>query len=180
MGASVPHPASKHQDPKILTYEICAQDRIIAMSPGWLNGTSRHPALGRSLWDLLGDGNIADIYRALINQIRRTGTGQCFTFRCDDPHTRRVMSMAIMPVGDGRIRFSSRPIAEERQDSTAFIRRHRAMPLNVDICPGCGGIKVMDQWLPAGSAVEELGIFAEDLPFRTWPDHCPPCRAGGH
>lgn len=180
MGASVHHPASNIQDPKILTYDICGQDRIVAMSQGWLKGNARHPALGHSLWDLLGDGNIADIYRALVTEIRRTGEGRCFTFRCDDLHTRRVMSMAIMPIGGGGIRFSSRPIAEERQDSAAFVRRHRAMPLSVDFCPECGGIKVRNRWLPAGSAVEELGIFAEDLPFRTWPDHCPPCRAGGH
>lgn len=180
MGSTIQPPASRSKDADTLTYEICSQDRIIAMSQGWLNGNSRHPALGRSLWDLLGNGNIADVYRALITQIRRTGTGQCFTFRCDDFYTRRVMSMAMVPIGDGRIRFSSRPIVEDRQDSTAFIRRHRAVPLSVDICSQCGGIRVMDQWLPAGSALEALGIFAEDLPFRTWPDQCASCRAGGH
>ncbi|CUW40420.1 protein of unknown function [Magnetospirillum sp. XM-1] len=180
MGASVYYPASDIQDSQILAYEICGRDRIVAMSPGWANGNTRHPALGRSLWDLLGNGNIADIYRALVTETRRTGMGQCFTFRCDDFNTRRVMSMAMVPVGDGGIRFSSRPIAEERQDSAAFIRRHRAMPLSVDICPKCGGIKVEDQWLAAGSALESLGIFADDLPFRTWPAHCPSCGPNGH
>ncbi|ARJ65327.1 hypothetical protein WV31_06510 [Magnetospirillum sp. ME-1] len=178
MGSSVQCPETDGAN--ILTYEICGQDRVVAMSPGWAGGGSRHPALGRTLWDLLGNGNIADVYRALITQTRRTGVGQCFTFRCDDFHTRRVMSMAMVPIGDDRIRFSSRPIVEDRQDSTAFLRRHRAEPLSVDICPECGGIKVGKQWLPAGSALEALGIFAEDIPFRTWPNHCASCRAGGH
>lgn len=180
MGEVVKHSKSQERDAQVLTYEICGQDRIIAMSPGWMNGGKRHPALGRSLWDLLGDGNIADIYRALVTQIRRTGTGQCFTFRCDDFHTRRVMSMAMMPTGGGGIRFSSRPIIEESQDSAEFARRRQAKPVCIDFCPACGGIRVMNRWQPAGAAVEELGIFAEDLPFRTWPVHCPPCEPGGH
>lgn len=167
-------------EPQVLTYEICSRDCIVAMSAGWLNGGKRHPALHRSLWDLLGDGNIADIYRALVTQIRRTDMGLCFTFRCDDFQTRRVMSMAMMPIGDGGIRFSSCPITEERQDTRAFTRRRQAMPLDIDVCPSCGDIRAADQWLAADAALERLGIFAEDITFQTRHALCPSCRPHGH
>lgn len=162
------------------SYEICGNDRVVALGLGWPEGTRQRDILRRSLWDLLGDGNIADVYRALVAEIRRTGLGICFAFRCDDPGTRRLMSMAMMPMSCGGIRFSSRPIAVERQDAASFQRRHQGLPVNVDLCPECGRIRVGNQWHSASEALDRLGIFADDLPFRTHRVRCAPCCGRSH
>jgi len=167
-------------EPEVLSYEICGKDRIVAVSQGWPVGPGQRDILNRSLWDLLGDGNIADVYRALITEIRRTRQGLCFTFRCDDISSKRVMSMVMTPIGCDGIRLSSRPIAVERQDANEFLRRRREPQISVDICPRCGAIKAGEHWRSAASALDHLGIFAADLPFRTWQILCPRCRAAGH
>ncbi|WP_148207397.1 hypothetical protein [Paramagnetospirillum magneticum] len=166
--------------PDALTYEICGRDRVVSLGLGWPKGTRQRDVLSRSLWDLLGDGNVADVYRALIAEIRRTGVGVCFTFRCDDPGTKRMMSMAMMPTSCGGIRFSSRAIAVEQQEPSLFQRRHLGLPVNVDLCPECGRIKVGNQWQPASEALDRLGIFADDLPFRTHQVRCTPCHVASH
>jgi hypothetical protein len=168
------------QEPEVLSYEICGRDRIVAISQGWPERIIRQSILNRPVWDLMGDGNVADIYRALITEIRRTGEGVSFTFRCDDPQTRRVMSMALIPMGCGGIRFSSRPIEAGPQDLHDYLRRHQSLPLSLELCLQCGRIGVDGEWRPAAWAVESLGIFADDLPFRTWLVRCPHCRPDGH
>jgi hypothetical protein len=180
MGSIVQICEPGREEPETLSYEICARDRIVAISENWPNPGHRHDVLHHLLWDLMGDGNIADVYRALVTQIRRTRAGVTFTLRCDDQYTRRVVSMSMTPTSGGGIRFSSRPIVQERQDSQAFLHQRKKLSLEVDLCPTCGNIKVGEQWQPAGSALESLGIFADDLPFRTWTVHCPQCRSSGH
>jgi hypothetical protein len=167
-------------EPDVLSYEICGRDIVVAMSQGWPECIPRHKVLNRPIWDQISDGNIADVYRALITRTRQTGEGASFTIRCDDPQTRRVSSMAMIPMGSGAIRFSIRPIETGPQDLLDYLRRRQAHPLGLDLCQKCGGINVDGQWRPAERAVESFGIFANDLPFRTWAVRCPHCRPGGH
>ncbi|KIL98743.1 hypothetical protein CCC_02193 [Paramagnetospirillum magnetotacticum MS-1] len=164
----------------VLSYEICGRDRIVAFGQGWPEKTYQKSVLSRSLWDVVDDANISDIYRALVTEIRRTGLGVCFAFRCDDPGTKRLMSMVMMPLGCGGIRFSSRLIATEPQEVGEFHQRHLRLPVNVDLCPECGRIKIGDQWQPASEALDRLGIFADDIPFRTHQVRCPPCCGTSH
>lgn len=170
------------EEPGILTYEICGEDRIIEFGEGWQSSGRRagRSTLNQTLWDLLGDGNIADIYRALIRQVRCGQSTVHFRFRCDDIHARRVMSMSMEPIGTTGIRFSSRVVEMEDQNIVDYFHRLNKLPLDVDLCPRCGAIRVGSDWVQPLQGIEALGLFADDISFKTWPVTCPHCHDGGH
>lgn len=159
-------------------YEICARDRIVAVSAHGQGAAS--PLLNRRLWDMLADGNVADIYQALLRRVREGGRTMAFHFRCDEPDTRRLLSMTMEPLADGGVRFTSRPLAAGPQSPIDFFHRHRLPPADVDVCRVCGAIHAAGLWMEPDRALESLGIFSEDLDFRTWPSTCPTCRAADH
>lgn len=161
------------------TYEISARDRILAVNgcDRGKDGTSRN-LLFRSLWDVLGNGNIADIYRLLVRQVRTERRTLRLHIRCDEPDTRRLLVLTMEPLAGGTIRFSSRPVEIEPQSPLEFFHRHQRVPAEVDICGGCGGVDVSGEWLPADQALERLRLFSDDLDFRTRSCTCPACRTG--
>lgn len=171
-----------HRDePGTFAYEICGNDRIIAVETGeGKEPAAASPFLHRVLWDLLGNGNIADIYRALVHLTRTRRERVCFHFRCDEPDMRRVLVMSMEPTAGNGVRFSSRPLVVERQAPGDFLERHRRPPVDVEICEICGTVLVAGRWRRVDHALEALGVFAEDLDFRTWPARCPDCRGVGH
>lgn len=164
--------------PTAFIYEICASDRIVAVSaPGQ---TSESPLLNRRLWDLLPNGNLSDIYQALLRRVREGGRAVSFHFRCDEPETRRLLRMTLEPLPKGSVRFISQPLEAEPQSPAEFFHRHRLPPADVDICTICGAIKAAGLWMEPDRALESLGVFSEDLDFRTWPCTCSSCRAADH
>jgi hypothetical protein len=166
-------------DPSTFTYEICGFDRIVAVRSGRC-GASTSPMLNRRLWDHLHDGNVTDVYRALVRLVRRERRAVRFRFRCDEPDVRRDLTMTMEPLDGGGIRFTSRPVMEAPQSPTEFYRRHCRPPVNVEVCELCGSIKAGAHWLPADQGLEKLGLFADDLEFRTWPAGCTQCRTADH
>ncbi|MBI3445052.1 MAG: hypothetical protein HY055_06770 [Magnetospirillum sp.] len=173
-------PSSANSDP--FSYEICGLDRVTKLGAGWqtIYGRPRGGALHHTLWELLGEGNIADLYRALVTHVRRNSVRIEFQFRCDDLEFKRTMIMIMEPVGDNAIRFSSRPLSVEPQNVAEYFYRLNQSPMNVDFCEQCGTIKVGKEWLATDRALEVLGLFADDISFKTWPMTCPSCRHHGH
>lgn len=159
-------------------YEICAADRIIAVSaPG---EAAESPLLNCRLWDLLPDGNQTDVYQALLRWVREGGQAVSFHFRCDEPETRRLLRMTIEPLPKGGARFISQPLEAGPQSPIEFFHRHRLPRADVVVCRVCGAIKAEGLWMEPHRALESLRVFSEDLDFRTWPCTCPSCRTADH
>lgn len=166
-------------EPDAFSYEICGQDRVVSVENGDCGHTE--PAmLNRRLWDLISDGNVADIYRALVQRVRAERRTIHFRFRCDEPDMRRDLEMTMEPLDCDGIRFSSRRLGAEPQSPKEFFRRHSQAPRDVDLCRCCGAVRVAEQWSPVDMGLKALGLFAEDIQFRTRPTVCPQCRGQGH
>jgi len=170
--------------PPSVVYEIDSRDRLRFVNGAWAEFARANdadklasPALGRSLWDSVVDGNITDLYRAMFGRVRATGETISFDYRCDSPDDKRFMTMIIEPAENRGIRLINKIWRIEPQSPGRFFQRFKQEPLSIPMCSFCADISLHECWLPASDAIPASLVFAEDLPLKVWPSVCPKCRA---
>jgi len=151
-------------EPLVITYRIDATDQLIGMNEAWSTfahenrGEEALPAkvMGRSLWDVVTDPALQELYRRMVRQAR-DGSPVRFRYRCDAPHERRVFEMAIAEVEPGVVEFRSElKTAEGRRPVAWLDPEARRGPALVRVCSWCGRVALPDgRWVAVERAMEE-------------------------
>jgi hypothetical protein len=168
---------------KTLIYEIDDSDRLVAVNEAWTSFAVANDApelsspsvLGLRLWDAITDPSTRDLYRTLLDRVRR-GEEVRYTFRCDGPAVRRDMHMRVSLEGR-RVRFTSRLAEATPRESQPIL--DRTVPRTPDLLRVCGWCKKIaladDRWEEAEVAIPLLGLqTARTLPALTH-GICPAC-----
>lgn len=172
-------------DQRLFVHFIDAEDRIVYISPEWLdfaaeNAYARDAAffLQRPLWDFVDDSETRYLYRTLLDKVRARGGALSLPYRCDSPDCRRFMEMRIVPESDdGRVRFESRILRLQPRPHVPLL--DPATPRSHDLLKVCGWCKRVDckphSWLEAEQAIQLLGLFeSAELPAISH-GICPQC-----
>ncbi len=173
------------QDPTDLVYRIDDHDALVYVSDAWdrfavgNDGAAFIGAdvLSRPIWNFITDETTRALYRDMFKRIRE-GRSVQFTFRCDSPHCRRFMTMAVSSAGGGAIEFRTRVDREEARDPVAAldIRATRSDQL-MRVCGWCCRVDADGAWLEVEEAVARLRLFEEPRLPRMSHGICEACYA---
>jgi hypothetical protein len=166
-----------------LVYDIDEADRLVFVNDAWTSFAVANDApelsapgvLGLHLWDAVTDPSTQELYRAVLDRVRR-GEVVHYTYRCDSPAVRREMSMRVSLEGR-RVRFTSRIAhATERAPQPILDRKVPRTNDLIRVCGWCKRIAVADdRWEDVEVAIPLLGLQAEaTLPALTH-GICPAC-----
>jgi hypothetical protein len=166
-----------------LIYDIDDSDRLVAVNDTWTSFAVVNDApelsppevLGVRLWDAITDTSTRELYRTLLDRVRR-GEVIDYNYRCDGPAVRREMSMHVALDGR-RVRFTSRVRHATTRPSQPIL--DRAAPRTdefIRVCGWCNKIAVSaDRWEEVEVAIPLLGLqAARTLPALTH-GICPSC-----
>lgn len=171
-----------------VTYQLDPADRIIDVNEAWqafadanAGAALRAPAiLGQSLWDHISDPTTVELYRQMLQRVRRHAGTVRFEFRCDSPTRRRLLAMEIAPDRAGTVRFTTQSIREEPREPVPVLDAtvDRAAP-PITICGWCKRVDVGEgRWEEIEAAVETLRIFDRDTMPLLSHGMCPTCYDG--
>ncbi len=166
-----------------LIYDIDDSDRLVAVNDTWTSFAVANDApelsapgvLGLRLWDAITDPSTRELYRTLLDRVRR-GEVLDYTYRCDSPAVRREMSMHVALDGR-RVRFTSRiQEATSREPQPILDRTAPRTDALIRVCGWCKKIGVTDdRWEEVEVAIPLLGLqAARTLPALTH-GICPKC-----
>lgn len=166
-------------------HQIDADDRLVQVDAAWRafgreNGLPDPDAvvLGRPLWDFITGTEVRHLYELILGRVRG-GRTVSFPFRCDAPHLRRHMRMAVAPLAAGAVRFLCVLLRQEARAPAALLDPSRRPGEDVLIlCSWCKRVAVAPgEWAEVEDAVARLGLFeAAELPGLSH-GICPPCVA---
>lgn len=127
---------------EIACFTINRDDIVIDADQGWTefalenqgSGHLCHP-IGRSLWDLITDPSVRQLYAMLLKALRtRSARRAAYPFRCDSPFQKRHMRMVVEAEQDGRVRFTSYLDSCEENTIKQFTEQQaRQLPLRVSV-----------------------------------------------
>lgn len=163
---------------------IDADDRIVSVNHGWelfadSNGAPElfaEGVVGRSMWELIGDDAVKELFTALHETVRRQGRSIEFRYRCDAPEFRRFMQMRIDPLDGGHLQITHE-ITEEQPLPTPlyFTERRVQSPRQVLRCSVCNALNVGDGWKTVEEAIEAGLRSDEDRPIQVLYRVCDSC-----
>jgi hypothetical protein len=177
---------ASHANDQILQYMIDSEDRITYVSDTWWlfaeeNGADAHlyppRLLGRLLWSYIAGEETRQLYRILLDRVRRQKQTVQVPIRCDSPELRRELSLRLKAVGSGHVEFICRTTRVETREPVELLRRHpERAERTLDICSFCKKIMAApDEWVATDRAIERLALFdAAALP-RLSHGVCPAC-----
>jgi len=151
-------------------YRVDSEDKVVEVSPNWTEFARTNDApesclpggiVERSLWDFIADKETKELYRLLIERVRRTGKSAEVRFRCDAPECRRFMEITLDRKEGEVVEFTSRIVRVEPRDAVPLldVRQVRSEEF-LTICSYCKRIWVGDEgWLEAEEAIQRLNLF---------------------
>jgi hypothetical protein len=168
-------------------YVINADDVITRVNSDWEafareNGAEGLPAsaIGTWLWQHFGGMEVKHLYRALLDRVRESGVKAEVPFRCDSPGTRRFMSMAVEPLDEGAVLFSTWTVREEDRPPVEILAPADAQEEGAEVVM-CAWCKKVDSgesgWAEVEEALGRLEVLNRDHPPRITHGVCPECRA---
>ena len=170
-------------DEPTVRYRLNARNEIAFVDEGWDRFAAENDApelmgdavLGRPLSDFLRDESIAQVYRHLLDRVRR-GHPARFEIRCDGPERRRLLSLHVRATTAGEVEFTTTPVRLEPRDPVRLLDRRapRGSGL-VRLCAWCNRVWADDGWLEVENAIARLGLFeTQPMPALTH-GMCPGC-----
>lgn len=168
----------------VVSYTIDGDDRICAVDNDWLRFAQANDAhelqpaavIGRSLWDFIRSHPLKLLYQRLLTQVRATRRSVRFSFRCDSPEMRRLMSMELSPREHGRVEFISQLVMATSRESSRVVREGFNARLPMMFCGICNRIRVGEQWLEVEEAVAQGLIMAQERELMVVHGVCQECR----
>ncbi|MCD0461594.1 PAS domain-containing protein [Roseiconus lacunae] len=171
----------------IVTYAIDADDRLTDLNEQWaefanLNdaGQSLHPesVLGKPIWDYVRDRGLQNIYRKLIERVRKTQERIDFAFRCDSPLFRRYMRMTIEGRVDGHVLFISRTESIVKRSEREQRLAHAFQgSFTIRQCSMCNLFQLKNGvWVEADQLVQRSDALTNDQTAMIIWAICPQCR----
>ncbi len=170
----------------VVEYCIDANDVVVDVGQSWTEFASDNDApelavlpSGRVLWTYFDSDEVRDLWRLVVERVRRSERGAEVPLRCDAPDARRWFEMTITPEANGRVRFRCALVFEEARPRVLLLdpRSERDVQLqSVPLCGWCGRGQHGSRWLD----VEELVRVARLLESMSIPPIsygiCASCR----
>ncbi|MEZ5318957.1 MAG: hypothetical protein R2752_16270 [Vicinamibacterales bacterium] len=177
-------PDSVLASPPAVCYAIDAADRLSTVDDGWAafakanDGAHLLPPgiIGRSLWDAISDHTTRDLYREMVDRVRRGLGPIALTFSCDAPGERRRLHLRMVAGERGAVAFEVRMHTHARAPQRLLDVHARRAGALVEMCSWCKRVVGPGKrWLPVEEAVEALALFTQaSLPPLTH-GICPDC-----
>jgi len=168
-----------------IIYRIDAEDRIIECNDAWSrfaranDGESTLPdwVIGKTLWELVCDPTLSELYRRMIAKAR-AGLPVQFRCRCDAPTERRVFRMTLRGQNDDEVEFTSELESCEPRPEVVWLRSHASDSGNlVRICSWCARVFVQDRgWVAIEQAIEWHASLQSCYNPRLTHGMCESCR----
>jgi hypothetical protein len=171
----------------VVRYQVDAHDCLSQFGEGWTefaeanSGQAFLPSLiqGRVLWEFISEPTTIHLYRQMLLRVRRGAPRISFTFRCDSPDRRRLLSMDITAAESGAVQFSAQPVSEEERPHIALLEAtgERGDEL-VTMCAWCQRVKLdAEAWVEIEDAMARLDMFNTESIPRLTHGMCAPCMA---
>lgn len=170
-------------NPQIL-YQINHQEQLIFVSDRWSKFALANDGpeligekiLNRSLWDFITDSTTQELYRKIIQKVRK-GHVVNLNLRCDSPGFRRLLSMTITLQGYNNVQFETHIIwMEKRNRQNIFQKDIQRSDDILVVCSWCNKINVGDEiWQEIEEAVSTLDLFECEYLPRISHGMCPSC-----
>lgn len=139
-------------------YSVDRFDRIISVNREWVQVAYEYELeqlftdriIGQNLWRYLAKGVTQDLYRMVMERIRKTGEDVAFELRCDLPEKRRLYRLSMSLGDESSIIFRVDPVEFENRPEQEFFR---SIVLGgkselVNMCSWCCRFKGQDgSWL---------------------------------
>ena len=169
----------------ISEYHIDAEDRLIYIDETWQEFSRNNQApeltsdsvLQKRLWDFIADKEVQHIYQILLGKVRQSGKVIQVSYRCDAPHVRRLLQLVMTPDVEGRVKFHSWLLREERRDAIKLLGLTSARSESfLTICSWCKRVQLdINSWVEVEEAVQRLKLFeVAELP-KLSHGICPEC-----
>jgi hypothetical protein len=169
--------------PGSCTYELDDQLRIVAVDSAWddfaRGNAAAHLAgaalLGRAVLPMIAGDATRHLYETMFACVKRSGRTIVVPFRCDSPHLRRFLTLAIGR-GDGRLHMRSTLLrAEPRPAAPALFFENAGNDERLRMCSFCKRVKADEVWCEVEEAMARLKLFeAASIPSISH-GVCPPC-----
>lgn len=167
-------------------YLIDSQDRLVTVSPQWLEfalnnhgeGLTPEHVAGRSLWDFISDDATRELYKAVLAHVR-SGARTELVLRCDAPERRRLIEMNVLLLPDGNVEFKTVLLASKPRPAQRLLDKDTPRTAqHVMVCSWCDQVNTgVDQWGDVEVAMELLHLTRDaELPMVD-PVVCPKCYA---
>lgn len=166
-------------------YSIDAQDRLVAIDPGWdafahANGApdlSAERLLGSLIWDHLEGEEVVRVYEILHKRVRERSEPVTIEFRCDGVDLERSVLLEMRPAERGRIDYECRVLAEARRLPIGLLDASAERDERiVRVCSYCKSIAVSeDRWESTSDAFISLGLDRSSTMPQLSHGICPQC-----
>ena len=163
------------KDPRRFIYRLDSEDRIVFVNDDWIDfaienglaGLTRENVVGKSLWELIGDRSIQQLYKTFFARLRIVEKTRRIPYRCDSPDCRRFMEMEIFSNGTGELELVNRIVKLEPRDTVDLLdqtaKRNQAF---LGICSVCKKIRLREnQWYEIEDALAILGLARNGEPY---------------
>jgi hypothetical protein len=164
-------------------YRVDRRDRIVDFNDGFRsfaadNGAGALPerVLGRSLFSFIAGVQVPDIWRHLVERVRRGKPLEGLRCRCDSPDVRRVISIDVRPWPHGHVEFEARLVAELARERLALLEYRHPNGSMLEMCNWCLRVR-LDGWVDVEQAVRRLGLLEGGEPPGIAHGLCDECRA---
>lgn len=168
----------------VFRYVVDAFDRICYTSPEWeefaadnavacLSGSG---VIGKPLMEFIVDPETREIYRALLDRVRRDRRPVTLHLRCDSPALRRFLELTISPARGEEVQFMARILRLEPRDPVPLL--DAGAPRSADfltICGWCKRVRAGAAWLEVEDAVDRLNLFDRSPLPQLSHGICPEC-----
>ncbi|HEX5818112.1 MAG TPA: hypothetical protein VFY20_04495 [Gemmatimonadales bacterium] len=154
-----------------LVYRIDSSDRLCYVNEAWeafarANSGEAFDAehvLGRSIWSYVSDLTLGQIYRHVVEDVRR-GREVRLRFRCDAPTERRLLEMTVRGAGRGVVQFRTHELATVPRPPEALLDASTSrVGTPVPVCSWCNRVRAVDGWLEVEQAVEHMHLMLRSV-----------------
>lgn len=169
-----------------ISYVVDARDRLVSVSPGWMDFASRNgggeltpeKVKGRELWDFVHDEVTRRLYREVLARVRG-GTKTSLVLRCDGPEERRLIELIITRQPGEHVEFKTVQLASKSRPAQRLLES--STPRTAErlmVCSWCDRVSTgPGRWMEVEEAMEQLHLDdQEELPGIE-PATCPVCHA---
>lgn len=171
-------------------YVIDKDDRIISVSDNWLTFAQENNAaetchpnkiINKSLWHFIDGIETTQLYKLILNNVRKQNKSITLPYRCDAPDKRRYLELTITPIQLQCIEFISCIVHEEPRAPIAVLNPNRARSADfIKICSLCKKVELPQKaWTEVENAVIALRLFENDTMPQLSHGLCPECFALG-
>lgn len=170
-----------------VTYAIDANDRIVDVGHDWdmfaqendgYDHLKPETVVGESLWRYVRGATLVELYKAIFEQVRRTGKAIDFHYRCDSPAFQRRMRMSVEPLEKGLIGFRSETLSVTPRELPLSTHAYDAGFGILKRCSICNLFQLSDgDWTDAVTAVQHDAVLDRHGRIQIVWTVCPNCRA---